>query len=87
MPPLDTVTIAQLSRLVGTPGAPVVIDVRVPDDQAGDARMLLAASLGPSRMYRDGLAQLDAAMGLSDAFYRWSSGAVGETHNWSVARP
>ena len=32
---------------------------------------LLAASLGYSRMYRDDLAQLDAAMPLYDAFYRW----------------
>ncbi len=32
---------------------------------------LLAASLGLSRMYRDDLAQLEAAMGLYDAFYRW----------------
>ncbi len=43
---------------------------------------LLAASLGLSRMYRDDLAQLDASMGLYDAFYRWSRDAVGETHNW-----
>jgi rhodanese-related sulfurtransferase len=43
---------------------------------------LLAASLGLSRMYRDDLAQLDAAMGLYDAFYRWARDAVGETHNW-----
>ncbi|MFT8247363.1 chromate resistance protein ChrB domain-containing protein [Roseomonas sp. BN140053] len=43
---------------------------------------LLAASLGLSRMYRDDLAQLDAAMALYDAFYRWSRDAVAETHNW-----
>jgi rhodanese-related sulfurtransferase len=41
---------------------------------------LLAASLGFSRMYRDDLAQLDAAMGLYDAFYRWSRDASNETH-------
>jgi rhodanese-related sulfurtransferase len=46
---------------------------------------LLAASLGMSRMYRDDLAQLDAAMGLYDAFYRWSRDAVSETHNWPAA--
>ena len=45
---------------------------------------LLAASLGLSRMYRDDLAQLDAAMGLYDAFYRWARDAVGETHNWPM---
>jgi hypothetical protein len=33
-------------------------------------------------MYRDDLTQLDAAMGLYDAFYPWARDAVGETHNW-----
>ena len=51
-------------------------------DLAPQAAGLLAASLGLSRMYRDELAQLDAAMGLYDAFYRWARDAVGETHNW-----
>ncbi|MFC4169583.1 chromate resistance protein ChrB domain-containing protein [Teichococcus aestuarii] len=46
---------------------------------------LLAASLGLSRMHRDDLAQLEAAMGLYDAFYRWSRDAVAETHNWPAA--
>jgi rhodanese-related sulfurtransferase len=41
---------------------------------------LLAASLGYSRMYRDDLAQLDAAMGLYDALYRWCRDATDETH-------
>lgn len=41
---------------------------------------LLAASLGYSRMYRDDLAQLDAAMALYDAFYRWCRDASAETH-------
>ncbi|MCR0984259.1 sulfurtransferase/chromate resistance protein [Roseomonas populi] len=48
---------------------------------------LLAASLGLSRMYRDDLAQLDAAMALYDAFFRWSRDAVAETHNWPAATP
>jgi rhodanese-related sulfurtransferase len=43
---------------------------------------LLAASLGYSRMYRDDLPQLDAAMGFYDAFYRWCRDASEETHNW-----
>jgi rhodanese-related sulfurtransferase len=42
---------------------------------------LLAASLGFSRMYRDDLAQLEAAMGLYDAYYRWCRDATNETHN------
>ena len=51
-------------------------------DLVPEAAGLLAASLGLSRMYRDDLAQLEAAMGLYDAFYRWSRDAVTETHNW-----
>lgn len=51
-------------------------------DIAPQAAGLLAASLGLSRMYRDDLAQLEASMGLYDAFYRWARDAVGEAHNW-----
>jgi len=49
---------------------------------APQAAGLLAASLGLSRMYRDDLAQLDAAMGLYDAFHRWARDATSEAHNW-----
>jgi rhodanese-related sulfurtransferase len=49
-------------------------------DIAPEASGLLAASLGLSRMYRNDLAQLDAAMGLYDAFYRWARDAVSEIH-------
>jgi len=51
-------------------------------DIAPEAAGLLAASLGLSRMYRDDIAQLDAAMGLYDAFFRWARDAVNETHTW-----
>jgi rhodanese-related sulfurtransferase len=51
-------------------------------DLAPQAAGLLAASLGLSRMYRDDLAQLEAAMPLYDAFYRWARDAVEEMHNW-----
>ena len=51
-------------------------------DLAPEAAGLLAASLGLSRMYREDLAQLDAAMGLYDAFHRWARDATTETHNW-----
>jgi rhodanese-related sulfurtransferase len=47
---------------------------------------LLAASLGYSRMYRDDLLQLEAAMALYDAFYRWCRDASEETHNWPSTR-
>ena len=51
-------------------------------DLAPEAAGLLAASLGLSRMFRDDLAQLDAAMPLYDAFFRWARDATAETHNW-----
>ncbi|MBX9590661.1 MAG: chromate resistance protein [Hyphomonadaceae bacterium] len=57
-------------------------------DLAPQAAGLLAASLGYSRMYRDDLQQLEAALALYDAFYRWCRDAVEETHNWpSVKTP
>jgi hypothetical protein len=49
---------------------------------APESAGLLAASLGLSRMHRDDLVQLQAAMGLYDAFYRWARDATGETHDW-----
>jgi rhodanese-related sulfurtransferase len=51
-------------------------------DLAAEAPGLLAASLGLSRMYADDLEQLEAGLGLYDAFYRWCRDATGETHNW-----
>jgi rhodanese-related sulfurtransferase len=48
---------------------------------------LLAASLGYSRMHKEDLAQLDAAMALYDAYYRWCRDATSETHNWPSQKP
>jgi rhodanese-related sulfurtransferase len=56
-------------------------------DLAPEAAGLLAASVGLSRMYKDDLAQLDAAMVLYDAFYRRLRDAADETHNWPAAKP
>jgi len=56
-------------------------------DLAPEAAGLLAASLGLSRMYADDLEQLEAGMGLYDAFYRWARDATGETHNWPSHSP
>jgi rhodanese-related sulfurtransferase len=56
-------------------------------DLAPQAAGLLAASLGYSRLYRDDLTQLDAAMALYDAFYRWARDASEETHNWPNPGP
>jgi rhodanese-related sulfurtransferase len=55
-------------------------------DLAPQSAGLLAASLGFSRMYRDDLAQLEAAMALYDAFYRWCRDASEETHNWPATK-
>jgi rhodanese-related sulfurtransferase len=55
-------------------------------DLAPEAAGLLAASLGYSRMYKDDLVQLDHAMALYDALYRWCRDATEETHNWPSVR-
>jgi rhodanese-related sulfurtransferase len=55
-------------------------------DLAPEAAGLLAVSLGLSRMYRDDLAQLDAAMTIYDGFYRWCRDASDETHNWPAPK-
>jgi rhodanese-related sulfurtransferase len=56
-------------------------------DLAPEAAGLLAASLGLSRMHSDDLAQLEAGMGLYDAFWRWCRDATDETHNWPSRKP
>ncbi len=55
-------------------------------DLVPEAAGLLAVSLGLSRMYRDDLAQLDAAMIIYDGFYRWCRDASDETHNWPAPK-
>jgi rhodanese-related sulfurtransferase len=54
-------------------------DTGIPDltPQSGG---LLAISLGYSRMFRDDVAQLDAAMPVYDALYRWCRDGTEETH-------
>jgi rhodanese-related sulfurtransferase len=56
-------------------------------DLAPQSAGLLAASLGYSRMHRDDLKQLEAAMGFYDAFYRWCREATAEAHNWPTHKP
>ncbi len=72
---LGTPTLLHLAKIVRA------ADTARPE-LAPQAEGLVAASLGLSRMFRDDLAQLDAAMLLYDAFYRWCRDAVEETHNW-----
>lgn len=55
-------------------------------DLAPEAAGLLAASLGLSRMHSDDLEQLEAGLGLYDAFYRWARDATGEVHTWTGSR-
>ena len=55
-------------------------------DLAPEAAGLVAVSLGLSRMYKDDLAQLDAAMVVYDALYRWCRDATDETHNWPTTK-
>jgi rhodanese-related sulfurtransferase len=50
-------------------------------DLAPQAAGLLAVSLGLSRAHRDDLAQLEAAMALYDALYRWCRDGADETHS------
>ena len=49
-------------------------------DMTPQSAGLLASCLGYSRMYRDDLAQLAAAMTQFDALYRWSRDASNERH-------
>ena len=53
-------------------------------DLVPQAAGLMAASLGLSRMYKDDLEQLEAGMGLYDAFYRWARDAHQEGHDWPI---
>ncbi|WP_050522706.1 chromate resistance protein ChrB domain-containing protein [Pseudorhodobacter wandonensis] len=54
-------------------------------ENAPQAAGLLALSVGLSRMYKDDLQQLDAAMPLYDALYRWARDGHLETHDWPAA--
>jgi hypothetical protein len=49
-------------------------------DLTPESAGLLASCLGYSRMHRDDLAQLAAAMSQFDALYRWSRDATDERH-------
>lgn len=51
---------------------------------APQAGGLLALSVGLSRMYKDDQAQLQAALPLYDALYRWARDGQDETHAWDT---
>lgn len=44
MPAPETITVAQLTRLIGTPEAPSIIDVRSEADRISDPRFVLAST-------------------------------------------
>ncbi|UVC15724.1 chromate resistance protein ChrB domain-containing protein [Mesorhizobium onobrychidis] len=44
MPSTTAITVSQLSRLIGLPGAPAIIDVRIEEDYNADPRLLPASS-------------------------------------------
>lgn len=73
---LDTPALRQLATIVR--GADTNRNELAPQ-----AAGLLAVSLGLSRMYKSDLAQLDAAMTVYDALYRWCRDATAETHDWT----
>ncbi len=53
-------------------------------NSAPQAAGLLAVSLGLSRMHRDDLVQVDSAMVVYDALYRWARDATDEGHDWNA---
>ena len=67
MPAPDTITTSQLSRLIGLPDAPTLLDVRTEDDYATDPRLLPASFRRDARTVTAGPPTMPAA--------RWSSSA------------
>jgi rhodanese-related sulfurtransferase len=52
------------------------------DTSVPEAAGLLAMSVGLSRLFSDDQAQLEAALPLYDALYRWARDGQDETHDW-----
>lgn len=50
MPTPDAIIVTQLSRLIGTPDAPLILDVRTDEDRAADPRMLPASARRDHRL-------------------------------------
>ncbi|MGB0967882.1 MAG: chromate resistance protein ChrB domain-containing protein [Halocynthiibacter sp.] len=65
----------------------LAIVVRAADTNRQDlhpaAAGLLAMSVGLSRQYKDDIEQLNAAMPLYDALYRWARDGFEEEHSWA----
>jgi hypothetical protein len=58
----DTISVAQLARLVGTPEAPAILDVRIDTDHASDPRMLPASIRRDYRTVSSGPASMPAGL-------------------------
>ena len=86
MPSFAEIDCAQLMGLIGTADAPVQPDLHLPEDLAPQTAGLLAVSVGLSRAYRDDPAQLDTAMPLCDALYRWVRDGFDEGHDRPAGR-
>lgn len=71
---LRTAALDRLSRVIR---AADTDDTSVPE-----AAGLLALSVGLSRQFKDDQAQLEAALPLYDALYRWARDCQDETHDW-----
>ena len=92
----NEITVPQLLRLIGTPDAPVLVDISINPDFDDDLYLipgsfrhpptdlagLLALSVGLSRQYRDDLRQIKAGMVICDALYRWARDRMDEGHDW-----
>ena len=59
MPAFGTLSAEMLARLIGTPEAPVVIDVRVPEDFDADPRLIPTAL----RIAHESVPELAAGIG------------------------
>ena len=55
MPSTTEITVSQLSRLIGLPQAPIIIDVRAQDELAADPRLI------PGAQHRDPEALMSSA--------------------------
>ena len=55
-------------------------------DLAPQAAGLLALSVGLSRQYKNDIDQLEAAMPLYDALYRWARDGYDENHDWPAVK-
>jgi rhodanese-related sulfurtransferase len=56
-------------------------------DLAPEAAGILAVSLGLSRLYQNDLQQLEHALLIYDALYRWARDAMDEKHDWIARSP